>query len=157
MTAHLITGKKTMISKIYTYKESPVAANEMVLYRFLATMLTIRKFKAITLPKLQVYLWGLKSEDNKHKLMAWKRACKISNAPWLIDDDTPQILAQCICNHYVRVEQNKSGKVSYALDYPATQLLQEVGGSEIENYITSDLDEIGGITDKLLNNVVFDF
>lgn len=146
-----------MISKIYTYKESPVAANEMVLYRFLAAMFTIRKFKTITLPKLQVYLWGLKSEENKHKLMSWKKECMITNAPWLFDDDTLQIITQCICNHYVKEEQNKSGKVSYVLDYASTQLFQEVGGSEIEDFITNDLDEIGGITDKLLNNVVFDF
>lgn len=146
-----------MISKIYTYKESPVAANEMVLYRFLAAMYTIRKFKTMTLSKLQVYLWGLKSEENKHKLMSWKKERMITNAPLLIDDDTLQIITQCICNHYVKEEQNKSGKVSYVLDYASTQLFQEVSGSEIEDYIISDLDEIGGITDKLLNNVAFDF
>lgn len=146
-----------MISKVYTYKERPVAANEMVLYRFLAMMLTIRKFKAITLPKLQVYLWGLKSEDNKHTLMTWKKENKITNAPWFIDDDTHQIVTQCICNHYIKEEQNKSGKVAYVLDYASTQLFQEVQGSEIEDYITNDLDDIGGITDNLLNNIIFDF
>lgn len=146
-----------MINTIYTYKESPVSANEQVLYRFLATLLTIRRFKKITLSKLQVYLWGLKNEDNKQALVNWKKEERISNAPWLDDDDTAQIITQCICNHYVRVEQNKSGKVSYKLDYAATQLFREVGGSEIEKYITNDLDEIGGLTNKLLNNVVFDF
>lgn len=146
-----------MINKVYTYKESPVAANELILYRFLAAMLTIRKFKEITLPKLQVYLWGLKNEDNKNKLVSWKKECKITNAPWLIDDDTPQLITQCICNHYIKEEQNKSGKVTYVLDYASTQLFQKVSGSEIEGYITSDLDDIGSITDKLLNNTVFDF
>lgn len=146
-----------MISKIYTYKESPVAANEMVLYRFLATMFTIRKFKKITLPKLQVYLWGLMSEENKQKLILWKKKSMITNAPWLIDDDTLQIITQCVCNHYVKENQNKSGTVYYVLDYASSLLFQEIGGSEIEDYITSDLDEIGGITDNLLNNVVFDF
>ncbi len=146
-----------MISKIYTYKERPLSANELVLYRFLATMWTIRKFKAITMPKLQVYLWGLKSEENKQTLMAWKRKNRITNAPWLIDDDTPQIILQCICNHYVKVEQNKSGKVSYVLDHASAHLFHELSGSEIEGFINKDLDEIGKITDKLLNNIFFDF
>lgn len=157
MNAHLIIKKKTMISKIYTYKEKPVSANELVLYRFLATMFTIRKFKKITLPKLQVYLWGLKSEENKHAVMKWKKEGRITNAPWLMDDDTPQLISQCICNHYVQMDLNKSGKVSYVLDYAATQIFQEMRGTEIEGYITSDLEDMGPLTDTMLASIVFDF
>ncbi len=146
-----------MISKVYTYRESPAPANEMVLYRFLAAMMTIRRFKSISMPKLQVYLWGLRSIDNKQALLNWKKENRITNTPWLIDDDTPQILTQCICNHFVKAEQSQSGKVAYVLDYEATHFFQEVQGSEIESYIMSDLDEIGVLTDKLLNNMVFDF
>ena len=120
-------------------------------------MFTIRKFKKITLPKLQVYLWGLKSEENKHAVMKWKKEGKITNAPWLMDDDTPQLISQCICNHYVQMDLNKSGKVSYVLDYAATQIFQEMSGTEIEGYITSDLEDMGPLTDTMLASIVFDF
>lgn len=146
-----------MISKIYTYRKNPVAANELILYRFLAAMITIRKFKKLSLPKLQVYLWGLKNDENKQTLIAWKKQQKITNAPWMIDDDVQQIITQSICNRYVKAEQNKSGSVSYTLDFAATTLLQEIKNSDIERYIMQDLDEIGNLTDKMLFNITFDF
>ena len=146
-----------MISKKYTYKEDPVSATEQVLYKLIATLMTIRKFQKISMPKLQVYLWGLKNDGNKQVLIQWKKSQKITGAPWMEENDVPQLITQCITNHYVRIETNKSGTVSYKLDYASTPVLQAVKGTDIERLITSDLDEIGKITDKALTNIEFDF
>ena len=82
---------------------------------------------------------------------------KITEAPWILDNDIVQVVTQCLCNHYIKVEMNKSGKISYALDFESSDLLQAISDTDLVKEIKVELETIGGLTDKVLEHLEFDF
>lgn len=57
-----------MITKIFTPKPNPIWTTSTSLYKLVAIMLIVKKFKSISIPKLQVYTWGLQNDENKQML-----------------------------------------------------------------------------------------
>lgn len=146
-----------MIESVYTKHIYPISAGETALFKTLVVILTIQKFGEVTLPKLQMYLWSLKNEDNRKKLIALRKSKRITEAPWILENDVVQVVTQCLCNHLIKVEMNKSGKISYALDFESSEFLQAITDTDLVKDIRDELDGIGGLTDKLLEQLEFDF
>lgn len=146
-----------MIETIYTKHIYPTYAGETALFKTIVVMLVIQRFGVVTLPKLQMYLWSLKNEENRNKLIALRKSMKITEAPWILDNDLVQVVTQCLCNHYIKVEMNKSGKISYALDFESSDLLQAISDTDLVKEIKVELETIGGLTDKVLEHLEFDF
>ena len=55
-----------MIETIYTKHIYPTYAGETALFKTIVVMLVIQRFGVVTLPKLQMYLWSLKNEENRN-------------------------------------------------------------------------------------------
>lgn len=146
-----------MITKIFTPKPNPIWTTSTSLYKLVAIMLIVKKFKSISIPKLQVYTWGLQNDENKQMLKLWKLQNKLTEAPWLLEDDVIPIVSQCIYNHFLKIETNRSKKVSVVLDFSANIFFQEIKDVELVNELNSCLNEIDKLTDKMLENIEFDF
>lgn len=146
-----------MIETVYTKHIYPTSAGETALFKTIVVMLVIQRFGVVTLPKLQMYLWSLKNEENRNKLIAFRKSKKITEAPWILENDIVQVVTQCLCNHYIKVEMNKSGKISYALDFESSNLLQAISDTDLVKEIKVELETIGGLTDKVLEHLEFDF
>lgn len=67
------------------------------------------------------------------------------------------IISQCIDNHLFKLETNKSKKVVVSLDLNANHFLQEIKKLELVNELNNSLTYIGNLTDKMLENIEFDF
>lgn len=146
-----------MITKIFTPKPSPIRTVSTSLYKIVAIMLIIKRFENLSIPKLQVYMWGLQYRENLQKLKMWKIQNKVTEAPWLLEDDIIPIISQCISNHFLKIETNKSKKVTVALDSAANDFLQAINEVELVQELNDCLNEIGKLTDKMLENIEFDF
>ena len=48
-----------MITKIFTPKENLIVTTSTPLYKLVAIILIVNKFNAVSVSKLQVYMWGL--------------------------------------------------------------------------------------------------
>lgn len=146
-----------MITKIFTPKPNPIRTISTSLYKLVAIMLIANKFDNLSIPKLQVYMWGLQYEENRQKLKTWKVQDRITEAPWLLEDDIIPIIFQCISNHFLKIETNNSKKVSIVLDFAANDFLQAIEGLELVDELNDYLNDIGKLTDKILEKIKFDF
>jgi len=102
-------------------------------------------------------MWGLQYRENLQKLKMWKIQNKVTEAPWLLENDIIPIISQCISNHFLKIETNKSKKVTVALDSAANDFLQAINEVELVQELNDCLNEIGKLTDKMLENIEFDF
>lgn len=146
-----------MIEKIFIAKSCPIYSTSTSIYKLVAILLILKKINRVTIGKLQIYLWGLENDTNRKQLKHWKNNSRITNAPYLMDEDIMPIISQCISNHFVKIETNKSGKTFFLLDCGATHFLNQILNLELTSELNSHLDEIGKITDTLLDNLEFDF
>ncbi|WP_277638471.1 hypothetical protein [Bacteroides graminisolvens] len=146
-----------MIEKVFTAKSYPIYSSATSLYKLVAILLILKKMNKVTIGKLQVYLWGLENEVNLNQLKRWKVEKRITDAPWLTEEDFMPIVSQCISNHFVKVETNKSQKTSLLLDLGAETFLRQISDLELTAELNASLEEIGKITDTLLDNIEFDF
>lgn len=146
-----------MITKIFTPKENLIVTTSTPLYKLVAIILIVNKFNAISVSKLQVYMWGLQNKENQKKLKIWKEQDRVTEVPWVLEDDIMPIISQCIDNHFLKLETNKSKKVVVSLGLNANHFLQEIEKLELVNELNNSLTYIGKLTDKMLENIEFDF
>lgn len=145
-----------MIQRVYTPKTSVVSATSTIQFKLVAIMLIVQRYKEISIPKLQVYLWGIQQEDNLQMIRIWKKEKRISNAPWITDEDITPLVMQCVNNHLLKLETKKD-KVKVILDFKAHTFLTEISKIEISKDIDAELNKMGSLPDTLLKDIVFDF
>lgn len=145
-----------MINRIYTQKSRAVQSTSTCLFKLVAIMLIVEKYRKISISKLQVCLWGIQSKDNLEMISIWKKEQKITNAPWIVDNDITPLIMQCICNKLLKTEI-KASKVSVMFDVKADRFINDLRNIDFCQSITEALNNMGNITDSLINNVEFDF
>lgn len=145
-----------MINRIYTQKSRAVQSTSTCLFKLVAIMLIVKKYRKISISKLQVCLWGIQSKDNLEMISIWKKEEKITNAPWIVDNDITPLIMQCICNKLLKTE-TKASKVSVMFDVKADRFINDLRNIDFCQSITEALNNMGNITDSLINNVEFDF
>ncbi|CDE86435.1 unknown [Prevotella sp. CAG:891] len=119
-------------------------------------MLIVQYYKKISIPKLQVCLWGVQLDENLQMIQVWKKYKRISNAPWIADEDITPLVMQCVSNHLLKLETKKD-KVNVVLDVNANNFISEISNIEIGQEINDDLQQMGKLSDTLLKNIEFDF
>lgn len=145
-----------MIQRVYTSKASVVMATLTMQFKLVAIMLIVQYYKKITMSKLQVCLWGVQFDENLQMILAWKKEKRISNAPWMADEDITPLVMQCVSNHLLKLEI-KNYKVSVVLDINANNFISEITNTDISIKIDADLKQMGKLPDTLLKNIEFDF
>lgn len=145
-----------MIQRVYTPKSSVVLSTSTIQFKLVAIMLIVQCYKEISIPKLQVCLWGIQQVDNLQMIQIWKKEKRISNAPWIADEDITPLVMQCVSNHLLKLETKKD-KVKVILDTKADTFLAEISKIEISKDIDAELKQMGKLPDALLKDIVFDF
>lgn len=74
-----------MITKIFTPKENLIVTTSTPLYKLVAIILIVNKFNAVSVSKLQVYMWGLQNKENQKKLRIWKEQDRVTEVPWMLE------------------------------------------------------------------------
>lgn len=105
---------------------------------------------------MQVCLWGVQLDENLQMIQVWKKDKRISNAPWIADEDITPLVMQCVSNHLLKLETKKD-KVNVVLDVNANNFISEISNIEIGQEINDDLQQMGKLSDTLLKNIEFDF
>lgn len=144
------------IRRVYTPKASVVLSTSTMQFKLAAIMLIVQYYKKISIPKLQVCLWGVQLNENLQMIQVWKKDKKISNAPWIADEDITPLVMQCVNNNLLKLETKKD-KVNVVLDVNANNFISEISNIEIGQEINDDLQQIGKLSDTLLKNIEFDF
>lgn len=145
-----------MIQRVYTPRASVVLATSTMQFKLVAIMLIVQYYKKISIPKLQVCLWGVQLDENLQMIQVWKKDKRISNAPWIADEDITPLVMQCVSNHLLKLE-TKNDKVNVVLDVNANNFISEISNIEIGQEINDDLQQMGKLSDTLLKNIEFDF
>lgn len=145
-----------MIQRVYTPRASVVMATSTMQFKLVAIMLIVQYYKKISIPKLQVCLWGVQLDENLQMIQVWKKDKRISNAPWIADEDITPLVMQCVSNHLLKLETKKD-KVNIVLDVNANNFISEISNIEIAQEINDDLQQMGKLSDTLLKNIEFDF
>lgn len=145
-----------MIQRVYTPRASVVLSTSTMQFKLVAIMLIVQYYKKISIPKLQVCLWGVQFDENLQMILAWKKEKRISNAPWMADEDITPLVMQCVSNHLLKLEI-KNYKVSVVLDINANNFISEITNTDISIKIDADLKQMGKLPDTLLKNIEFDF
>ena len=89
-------------------------------------------------------------------IQVWKKDKRISNAPWIADEDITPLVMQCVSNHLLKLE-TKNDKVNVVLDVNANNFISKISNIEIGQEINDDLQQMGKLSDTLLKNIEFDF
>lgn len=145
------------INRTFTDENKEIVSSVSTdLFKLIAVILIVKEFTKISLTKLQIYIWGVQDEDNAKALRHWREEGRITNAPWVAEDDIAPIVMTCIANNLLRSERN-SNKVSVMLDYKADGFISRVKDLELSREIIDSLKSIGNLTDKQVNNLEFDF
>ena len=144
------------IRRVYTPKASVVLSTSTMQFKLAAIMLIVQYYKKISIPKLQVCLWGVQLNENLQMIQVWKKDKRISNAPWIADEDITPLVMQCVNNNLLKLETKKD-KVSVVLDVNADNFISEISNIEIGQEINDDLKQMGKLSDTLLKNIEFDF
>lgn len=145
-----------MIQRVYTPRVSVVMATSTMQFKLVAIMLIVQYYKKITMSKLQVCLWGVQFDENLQMILAWKKEKRISNAPWIADEDITPLVMQCVSNHLLKLETKKD-KVNVVLDVNANDFISEISNTEIGIKIDADLKQMGKLPDTLFKKIEFDF
>lgn len=145
-----------MIQRVYTPRVSVVLSTSTMQFKLVAIMLIVQYYKKISIPKLQVCLWGVQLDENLQMIQVWKKDKRISNAPWIADEDITPLVMQCVSNHLLKLE-TKNDKVNVVLDVNANNFISEISNIEIGQEINDDLQQMGKLSDTLLKNIEFDF
>lgn len=145
-----------MIQRVYTPRTSVVLSTSTMQFKLVAIMLIVQYYKKISIPKLQVCLWGVQLDENLQMIQVWKKDKRISNAPWIADEDITPLVMQCVSNHLLKLETKKD-KVNVVLDVNANNFISEISNIEISQEINDDLQQMGKLSDTLLKNIEFDF
>ena len=145
-----------MIQRVYTPRTSVVLSTSTMQFKLVAIMLIVQYYKKISIPKLQVCLWGVQLDENLQMIQVWKKDKRISNAPWIADEDITPLVMQCVSNHLLKLETKKD-KVNIVLDVNANNFISEISNIEIGQEINDDLQQMGKLSDTLLKNIEFDF
>lgn len=145
-----------MIQRVYTPRASDVLSTSTMQFKLVAIMLIVQYYKKISIPKLQVCLWGVQLDENLQMIQVWKKDKRISNAPWIADEDITPLVMQCVSNHLLKLETKKD-KVNVVLDVNANNFISEISNIEIGQEINDDLQQMGKLSDTLLKNIEFDF
>lgn len=145
-----------MIQRVYTPRASVVLSTSMMQFKLVAIMLIVQYYKKISIPKLQVCLWGVQLDENLQMIQVWKKDKRISNAPWIADEDITPLVMQCVSNHLLKLETKKD-KVNVVLDVNANNFISEISNIEIGQEINDNLQQMGKLSDTLLKNIEFDF
>ena len=135
---------------------SVVLSTSTMQFKLAAIMLIVQYYEKISIPKLQVCLWGVQLDENLQMILVWKKNKKISNAPWIADEDITPLVMQCVSNHLLKLETKKD-KVNVVLDVNANNFISEISNIEIGQEINDDLQQMGKLSDTLLKNIEFDF
>lgn len=104
---------------------SVVLSTSTMQFKLAAIMLIVQYYEKISIPKLQVCLWGVQLDENLQMILVWKKDKKISNAPWIADEDIIPLVMQCVNNHLLKLETKKD-KVSVVLDVNANNFISEI-------------------------------
>lgn len=145
-----------MIQRVYTPRASVVLSTSTMQFKLVAIMLIVQYYKKISIPKLQVCLWGVQLDENLQMIHVWKKDKRISNAPWIADEDITPLVMQCVSNHLLKLE-TKNDKVNVVLDVNANNFISKISNIEIGQEINDDLQQMGKLSDTLLKNIEFDF
>ena len=145
-----------MIQRVYTPRASVFLSTSTMQFKLVAIMLIVQYYKKISIPKLQVCLWGVQLDENLQMIQVWKKDKRISNAPWIADEDITPLVMQCVSNHLLKLETKKD-KVNVVLDVNANNFISEISNIEIGQEINDDLQQMGKLSDTLLKNIEFDF
>ena len=135
---------------------SVVLSTSTMQFKLAAIMLIVQYYEKISIPKLQVCLWGVQLDENLQMMQVWKKDKRISNAPWIADEDITPLVMQCVSNHLLKLETKKD-KVNVVLDVNANNFISEISNIEIGQEINDDLQQMGKLSDTLLKNIEFDF
>lgn len=145
-----------MIQRVYTPRASVVLSTSTMQFKLVAIMLIVQYYKKISIPKLQVCLWGVQLDENLQMIQVWKKDKRISNAPWIADEDITPMVMQCVSNHLLKLE-TINNKVNIVLDINADRFISEISNLEISQEIDAGLKQMGKLSDTLLRNIEFDF
>lgn len=146
-----------MIEKISTYKPDALGTTYTTLFLMMAILLTVQKFKKISLLLLQIYIWGLQNEDNRNKIIRWRNTKKINTAPWLDDNNASAVIAQCIANNLLEAEEKKSGTPNLLLGPQAYIILSNIRELELTEEINNNLATMGKLTETMVGKICLDF
>ena len=90
-----------MIQRVYTPRASVVLSTSTMQFKLVAIMLIVQYYKKISIPKLQVCLWGVQLDKNLQMIQVWKKDKRFSNAPWIADEDITPLVMQCFLKGYL--------------------------------------------------------
>lgn len=144
-----------MIERIYTHKLTPVASTITIQFKIAAIMLIVKKYKNISLMKIQLCLWGLQQKDNLQEILNWKTNNRITHVEWIDNETVTELVMQCVANKLLKLSLNN--KVRVELDRDADDFLFNIQNLEITKDISTDLERLGKVTDVLLKNIQFNF
>lgn len=144
-----------MIERIYTHKLTPVASTITIQFKIAAIMLIVKKYKSISLMKIQLCLWGLQQKDNLQEILNWKTNNRITHVEWIDNETVTELVMQCVANKLLKLSLNN--KVRVELDRDADDFLFNIQNLEITKDISTDLERLGKVTDVLLKNIQFNF
>lgn len=145
-----------MIQRVYTPRASVVLSTSTMQFKLIAIMLIVRYYKKISIPKLQVCLWGVQLYENLQMILVRKKKKRISNAPWIAEEDITPMVMQCVSNHLLKLE-TINNKVNIVLDINADRFISEISNLKISQEIDAGLKQMGKLSDTLLRNIEFDF
>ena len=89
-------------------------------------------------------------------ILVWKKKKRISNAPWIAEEDITPMVMQCVSNHLLKLE-TINNKVNIVLDINADRFISEISNLKISQEIDAGLKQMGKLSDTLLRNIEFDF
>ena len=135
---------------------SVVLSTSTMQFKLAAIMLIVQYYEKTSIPKLQVCLWGVQPDENLQMILVWKKDKKISNAPWIADEDITPLVMQCVNIHLLKLETKKD-KASVVLDVNANNFISEISNIELGQEINDDLKQMGKLSDTLLKNIEFNF
>lgn len=146
-----------MIEKISTYKPNALGTTYTTLFLMTAILLTVQKFKKVSLLLLQIYIWGLQNEDNRNRVVSWRSTNRITATPWLDDNNVSAVIAQCIANKLLETEERKSGTPNLLLGPQAHIILSNIRKLELTEEINYNLKTMGRLTETMVGKICLDF
>lgn len=146
-----------MIEKISTYKPNALGTTYTTLFLMTAILLTVQKFKKVSLLLLQIYVWGLQNDDNRNRVTNWRETNKIASTPWLDDDNASAVIAQCIANNLLAAEEKKSGAPNLLLGPQAYIVLSNIRELDLTEEINNNLTTMGRLTETMVGKICLDF
>ena len=131
------------------------------LYQMVSILLILKicvnsRSKSASIGRIQLYLWGLASNDNTEKLKKVKQGIPIEDIPVYVDSQICEIVRQCVKDGYIVVKTDSKATLYY-LAKRGTQLLDTLSRTDLYKDIYDNLKEIDYIPQTTIDNLNIDW